>query len=255
MAIPRADSGFATFWRLVIEQSWIEFAFGKISMLLVMSLAIERWFAVVKPIQYRYKFTKRRVYIYLVFILVAALSFRIHELLPNYNPQGISSQYLVTVEVVLTSFIPLLVIWTTIVHLWYHCRSVSNVQRTRFRNVKQKLLRMSALIASFITVCWLPAEIEFVISLETVVSLENGVSNIFYMLAMSNSIFNPWVYYFTNKEYKKEFKRTFNAFAALFKCVPNVSSNDNRWVNQTAIPEQKGSVVVMEGTRATTNYL
>ena len=37
------------------------------------------------------------------------------------------------------------------------------------------------------------------------------------LLAMSNSVVNPWVYYFTNYEYKREFKRLCRDFAALFK--------------------------------------
>ena len=232
----RPGSEIDILWTVVSEYNWLEFVFGKASMLLVMCLAFERWFAVVWPIIYRNNFTKRRVYIYIALNLIVALSFRIHELLPDYDYLTMASRRLVISEVVLTTFLPLLITWTIHAHLWYYYSKPSTVRSKGLQNAKQKLLRMSALTAAFITVCWLPSDIKFLIDYG--ISMPDDTINYsaFYLLSMSNSIVNPFVYYFTNNEYKKEVRKISRNFANCFPCKSEESQRDcmeTSYTNQT----------------------
>ena len=200
---------------------WMAFLFGKISILFAMSLALERWFAVVRPIQYRCKFKKRRFYIYILIIIVTPLAIKIHKLLLN-SDQNIVFRSFVVAEVILTSLLPMLVTWLTYIYIWYHCRRSPAIRKTGSEIMKKKLLCMCAVTAMFITVCWLPTEIHYLIHDVVMKRTPNlVVFNILDVFSMSNSIVNPWIYYFTNQEYKKKFNSIFKNIAERFKCVDN----------------------------------
>ena len=192
---------------------WLEFILGKISILLITCLALERWFAVVKPIQYRYSFSKKRLYIYFILILVIASLSKVQELLPNYDPQTLTSRIFVITEVVLTCLTPLFITWFTYAHIWFRFRKSPAIQQTGGGKVKEKLLRMCAITAMFITISWVPSDVNYmvinVINDRESLSIFSAVD----IIAMSNSIVNPWIYYFTNQEYKNVFKKLFNNFA------------------------------------------
>ena len=81
--------------------------FGKMSILLVLCLALDRSFAVVRPIQYRY-FTTRRVAVYLAIILIYAVSFSIPNILLLH---GKTLNYVKTIDIVLTFLIPIPATW------------------------------------------------------------------------------------------------------------------------------------------------
>ena len=196
---------------------WLEFVLGKISILLITCLALERWFAVVKPIQYRYNFSKKRLYLYLILILLTASLSKLQELLPNYDPQTLTSRVFVITEVALTCLLPLFITWFTYAHIWYHSRKSPAIQRTGGGKGKEKLLRMCAITALFITIFWVPSDINYVI-INVINNRETlSIFSAFDMIAMSNSMINPWVYYFTNREYKNEFKKLFNNLLAVFR--------------------------------------
>ena len=68
----------------------------------------------------------------------------------------------------------------------------------------------SAHVRYIATVCWIPTEIYYLVTTFGLTLIVPRIFNLVDTLAMSNSIVNPWIYYFTNKEYKKAFKRLFN---------------------------------------------
>ena len=189
-----------------VQFGYLEFAFGEISMLLIMCLSSERWFSVLKPFEYRYNFRKRRVYLYLLFILIFTIATKIHFMLPGYDPYSTSSTIVNIINTTVSTVFPLLVIWSTYVHLWFHCKKNSTIRQTNSINLKQKLLRMCTITAMFLTVCWLPAEVYFALNIFGLTQHVSSIYNPFDMLAMSNSIVNPWIYYYTNREYKTAYK-------------------------------------------------
>ena len=137
---------------------WFEFLFGDISIFFIMILTIERWFAVVKPIQYRYKFPKIRVYIYIMTIIIAALSTNTYLLLPGNDPTSPRFKSLCVIDVALSLIVPLFFTWATYIHLWQRFKKAPTIQQSNSTKMKQKLVRMCAITAMFITVCWVPTE-------------------------------------------------------------------------------------------------
>ena len=194
----------------IVQKGWFEFLFGEFSLFFIMVLTIERWFAVVRPIQYRYKFSKKRIYIYIFTIVIATLSINIHVLLPSYNPYSTRSKSIVVMDFVVTLVTPLLVTWTTYIHLWQRFKKVPTIQQSNNTKMKQRLVRMCAITAMFITACWIPTEIYYLVTTFGLTSEDWRISKSVDTVAMSNSLVNPWIYYFTNKEYKKEFTKLFN---------------------------------------------
>lgn len=198
-------------WQAVLKRGWFEFTFGKVSLLLVMCLAVERWFAVCKPITYRTVSSKGRVNIYLIPTVIVPVCCNLQELFPNYDHQNDLSKILVILEVVLTTFLPLLVTWVTYALLFQRLKrsSVARPTRSSKRNIKKKLLRMCFLTAVCMTICWLPEEILFLVDFTVAAPPQYyyALGNALYILAMSHSIVNPCIYFFSSTEYRKELRK------------------------------------------------
>ena len=179
----------------------------KISVLLVLCLAIERWFAVVRPIQYRYQFTKSRIYIYLAIIITIAASCNI----PSSIFRSKTKIYFELTEGILMIFLPMIFTWVIFLHIRSHSKRSPATRKTAGGKLRSSLLRMCATTAALLTLSWLPAQIFCLINLPE--SRYEPLALPFYMHAVSNSFVNPWVYYFTNKEYKREFDKILPCFA------------------------------------------
>ena len=190
------------------------------SVLLVLCLALDRWFAVVRPIQYRYNFTTRRVVVYLAIILIYAVSFSIPNILLLH---GKTLNYVKTIDIVLILLIPIPATWIMFVQIWFHARTSLAVQNTAGGKMKSKLLRMYAVTSILLTVSWLPTQLDRFLSL---LAVKDETLIIPTMIAMSNSFINPWVYCFTNKEYKKEFEKILPCISAVqCRCTSNERSS------------------------------
>ena len=181
-----------------------------------MFLAIDRWCSIVKPIRYKTAFSRRRLYIYITLIWVSACLTQINELFiaamedglcifisPSYGPEV--ERLLILVHVVLTFYIPSIVTWVTFVHIWWKMRTPTVSQHMNNAKATKRLLRMCALAAFFLTMCWLPAETLFVLYKFDIVKLPFTVYLVANVLAMSNSILNPWIYCLSNREYRRQF--------------------------------------------------
>ena len=220
--VPPINRSSYIFWHTVSYYSWVEFLLLKISVLLIMCLSLERWFAVVKPILYRHRFTKTRVYLYMILIIFISTGCKIYELLPDYTIHATTTKILAITEVVLTTFVPLAVTWITYAHLWHQIKTAQPNNRKHLPRssvkAKQKLLCMCAVTAIFITVCWLPGEIQYLLDFVTELPGDPSNYTVFYLLALSNPILNPWLYYLTNKEYNRECKSLCRDFCVCFFC-------------------------------------
>lgn len=183
-----------------------------------MCLAIERWFSVVKPLKYKYAFKRGRLLLYIAVIWAFSCFTQINELFIMKPSHGIcvkshlpyskeTEKVLTLLHILATFFVPSIVTWVTFGHVWFHVRrAISHRRRlSNYERAKQKLIRMCALTALLLTVCWFPAEMFFILKEFRVVSLPFGFYQFTDMLAMSNSCFNPWVYYLYNKEYRRAF--------------------------------------------------
>ena len=195
-----------------------------------MLLAIERWFSVVKPFRYKFIFNRRRLFKYVVCIFVLSALGQIHTcfefefknstclFVDVYSEKG--QQAFVLSYVAVTFVIPTLVTWASFIHIWCRIKRTSSVSSmTQHAQSQQKLLlRMCAITAAVLTGCWLPSQTIYVL-ITFGVEIPIMVGKVSLILSMSNSILNPWIYFLSNKEYRKEF---FSLFSICMKDL-NVS--------------------------------
>lgn len=171
----------------LISSTYFLFLFGKGSTLTVMCLAIERWFSVVKPLKYKYAFKRGRLLLYIAIIWVFSCCTQINELFIMKPSNGIckkgnppysekTEKILTLLHILATFFVPSIVTWVTFAHVWLHVRAGINhrARLSNYERAKQKLIRMCALTALLLTVCWFPAEMFFILKEFSVVSLTLG---------------------------------------------------------------------------------
>ena len=192
---------------------------GKVSILLVACLAIERWFCVFRPMKYETHFSRKRVLIYVsvMFIVTCILSMnKFFEISLSgekcvtkkapYGKEG-TRAFIVTYSVI-TFFIPCLLTWFTFADIAVHLPSSlsrSAIVETE-RKVQKALLRMCTLAAVALTFCGLPAQTIYTLSPFGITKIGSALHKAFNVLVLFNSCMNPFIYYFTNKEYRKAFK-------------------------------------------------
>jgi len=200
----------------VIGSQYIVYCLGKVSVFIVTCMAIERWYSVAQPIKYRINFTTCRVTGYLC--LAWLLSFTIHipvffEMTVSmetkicmWDSAGFSKQALVTISTIVTFFIPIAITWGTYLHIAIKLRSTSlGVGGACTARRKRRLITMCMLVALLLTLCWFPNQLYYVMSSYGLGELETPAHRITVVMVMSNSCFNPFIYCFSNQEYKKAF--------------------------------------------------
>lgn len=204
------------FCRLISTQYFV-FVFGKVSVLTIVALALERWYSVVKPIDYKMKFTKKRIYVYITIIwLLSAIAngskpikAKLNEssLRCTWSKSSYPKEIFIPSYTTLTFFIPTAITWLSFLHVARVLKRSPAEQNERFRNTRKKLTRMCATVALFLTMCWLPNQIFYTLSAFDITKAETPVHHFTIVLAMLNSCVNPWICCFTNRDYKASFRR------------------------------------------------
>ena len=201
----------------VIGSQYFVFLLGKVSCLTVTCLAVERWYSVVKPVKYRLKFKRRRVYVYLLIMWITCLllhSFVLFEITldeKNLRCVWITSDFpkelTVMTYTVVTFFVPNTVTWVTYLHISFALKrsTAINKNNARFTRTRFKLLRMCIIVALLLTICWFPNQLYYALSSYDLVRLESPFHHFTIVLAMFNSCTNPVVYCSTNREYRNGF--------------------------------------------------
>lgn len=119
-----------------------------------------------------------------------------------------AAQVYVIVHVTITFFIPLAIALGTFLHLWLISKQ-SAIHTTRKYRARSLIhpLRMSAMTALFLGICWLPNQCYFLLSKFDVTRLDTPMHHVTVVISMFNSCMNPWIYGATNKKYRNEFKK------------------------------------------------
>lgn len=224
MPIPSGVRG-EVFCRL-IQNNLFVWLLTKVSVSLVMTMAIERWYAIALPHKYRTIFKPANVSKCICLILVSNIaailpqSFKIHLVMKGsgmtciYNSLGNSktaSQVYVITYCVMTVFIPFAVIIATYIHL--RCGVTGQQQRPQTRGqiqrrqVEMVLLRMTSAVALCLMICFIPNQITYILHSFDVGHLV--IIRVAAVLTMLNSVINPWLYCLTNPSYREEFKSLF----------------------------------------------
>lgn len=204
----------------LIASTYILFTFGKASSLTVMCMAVERWYAVVKPMKYKVTFRKRRLALYIMIVWIFSCFTQINELFQKTSrggqctsvepPYGKKTTQLLTLfHIAMTFYIPSIVTWVTFTDV---CMSMHKNRRisahccmTNYGVAKQRIVRMCAITAFVLTLCWFPAETFFILLTFDTLVLPFQFYQFTIVLAMLNSCLNPVIYCLSNQEYRKDF--------------------------------------------------
>ena len=191
-------------------------------------MSLDRWYSIIKPLQYRLKFKRERIYTYLVFIWILGFGcvgfLPYGRLLSPESDQCVWSwapfhrELLITLYPLLAFFTPAAVACLTLVHIYLVLkRSRLREVQTRNARAKKKLLRMCSIVVIMLTLCWFPNQLYYALSAYNITTLETPFHYFTIVLAMSNSSFNPWVYCFTNRQIKQATLLLFDPVRNLFR--------------------------------------
>ena len=193
---------------------------GKVSILLAACLAIERWYCVLRPVQYRNKFNRKRIVIYIIGMFVVTCILSMNKFFENslagtkcvskkapYGKHG--TRAFIFAYSFVAFYIPCFITWLTFAHISMNFPSFpgEGQENANKKRRQRLLLRMCAITAVALTVCGFPSQTFYLLTPFGITKIGSTLHKGFNVLVLSNSCMNPFIYYFTNKEYRKEFKK------------------------------------------------
>lgn len=253
-------SGFAgeLFCRFVSSQYFL-FTLGKVSVLMIMLLAIERWVAVAKPVKYKATFKRSKMWISIatIFIICFVLNSRAlfekipvmtssHEA-PKCSWVSLSqnvhfNRSYVIAHSIITFFIPFIVTMVAFMHLYAIIRRQRRTAiESRHSLPVIQLVRMCFVTSVFLGICWIPNQVFFVSTKFGIAKVDTTTHHVTVILSMLNSAANPWIYYATSRKYRRGF------WAVLCGCRSNAIGDystqmtihaASRIAQQNAFPEK-----------------
>lgn len=196
---------------------------GRVSILKVTCLAVERWFSIFRPMTYRFYFTTKRMFLYILAIWVLTCILKSNKFFewkllgnkcsPIKAPYGetITQTIVIFINSVIGFCLPCIITWASFAHiaLLFKTSLVARCYGERQRKQQKALLRMCAVACLTLTLCWLPAQAIYVLSPFGITNIDSPIHIIGGILAMSNSCVNPLIYWMTNKEYRDSLCKTF----------------------------------------------
>ena len=223
LTVPEGITG-EMFCRL-IDNSFFVWAFVKFSVAIVTCMALERWFAMARPLQHCIHFTRKRTVLYvgIALLVVSITSFHLifekQLIVKNESPKCVwrplisglyANQVFTVLYCTVTTFIPLLITMTTFICIYMVLQRsgpliVNSIaaQRNRKR-AEVRLCLISAFVALCLTVCFVPNQVSYILSKFGLTELGSPGHHVTVVLSLFNSCINPFVYCLSNKFYRQE---------------------------------------------------
>ena len=237
--LPSSPIARDIFCSLVWSQ-YFPFALGVTSVYTCLVLTIERWFAVVKPLYYRrYERSTALVAALVLIPWVAGFFFEISTPL-NAKPieqngtficgwEKVESSATERIPIAVFSFLGLIFIPAMTMVVAYF-QIILHVKRSRIRvsvsvddspnmtstgkfNALKRVTLTAFFASTIVVVCWLPDQLYYALSLVELTQLGTPAHSALKLLAFANSCVNPFIYSFSNREYRNGLKEIF-LFAA-----------------------------------------
>ena len=238
-SVPRGING-QVFCRL-FGNRYLLFMMGKVSTLLVTCLAIERWYCVLRPIKYKQQFYPKRLLTYIAAMFVVTSLLSINKFFETslagknctsqkapYGKHG-TTAFIMAYSFV-TFYIPFLITWLSFAHIAVCLPSSPGENSANPQQIRRQrlLLRTCATTAGALTVCVFPSQTIYILSPFDITQIGSPLHRGFNVLAFFNSCINPFIYWITNKEYRKEFGK-------LLGCKREISPDETDFGTQTVM--------------------
>ena len=188
-----------------------------------------------KTVQIRGVFSRKRLLLYILCKIVSIVLmhtfnfFRVkfeNNTCVTVNLAKKSKRTLVLTNVPVMCVLPTLVTWASFMHILYRIKNTPSVSGiTQHPRHQQKLLlRICPITVAFLTGCWFPSQICFVLINFDITQVTDVGVKISLVLSMFNSTVNPWIYFLSNKEYRKY------SLSLSFICKPTATVSSERTV-------------------------
>lgn len=235
----------------IVASYYLVFTLGIVSVYTITCLSLERWFAVAKPLKYRVGFKSYRIYLMVTMVWVISFLFNaphLFEMELGSNgecvwvvlTEGNTRKVVALVEFLGKFFIPLLITCVSFLSLWRKVRHSPALFKTRKGKSGVRLLRMCALIAITLALCWFPNQIYYLLFKFDITKMDTPAHQVTVVLCMGNSTLNPFIYCASNSTYRKQFMR----FLGLGKedySLDDVSSNAKKANKNTSSTSDQGA--------------
>ena len=218
--VPRGLAG-ELFCR-VLGSRYALFTLGKVSILNISCLALERWYCIFRPIMYKRYFKRKRVFLYILVIWVCSCLLQINQCFgwklseskcsnvkAPYGEKG--TQAMIVIYSLIGFYFPCLFTWASFAHitLLFKTSPLARCYGKRLKAQQRALLRMCAVTSITLTLCWFPGQTMYVLYSFGFARIGRTLRRAGLILAMFNSCVNPLIYWMTNREYRAGFFELF----------------------------------------------
>ena len=188
-----------------------------------MALAMERWYAVVKPYKYNEVFNRKRtlVYIFLVWlwslILCGSNSFAVAYVSSNppnhrcrwqliWGEQQVRA-IMGTIQVIFKMALPSLTMLFLFIHMVYKTSRSTVASAESKAKMRGKITRMVGAASLALIICFAPSQINYALAVVGKARLDSKLHHALCLLAFVNSSLNPFIYGLSNRNYRLGFKK------------------------------------------------
>ena len=237
----------------VIANQFLVFTFGIVSLYTVMLLAVERWYAVFRPLGYRTTFRQQKVQKYLLVVWVSSFvvnSTHIMETKYNLHGDNTTSRCIFhprvagvearaaigVVEICIKFLIPATILLVSFTRLYRFMKDSAFLTITRRSShvALTRVTHMAAITSLVMLLCWFPNQLFYLLFKLNVVQLNTSWHRATVILCMFNSCLNPCIFLLSNKIYRKKAKELLPICRGLVK-RDEVSLTEPKQVIQSAV--------------------
>ncbi|UJR15916.1 hypothetical protein I4U23_002837 [Adineta vaga] len=210
-----------------------------VSTLTSLAIAVDRYFVIVHPFRSRMRLGVCILLIIVIWIVGISISLPLaiymrldRDKCEEYWPQYTSRRFFNFSSLVLQYLIPFSVISFSYYKVWVALARRSLLGRTRVREEvelcrKKRTNRMLIAMVVIFAICWLPLNIVHMVN-EFHRQELNHYRALFlstHVIAMSSTIYNPFLYSWLNDNFRKEFQQTIPCLFKICSCFNNEQLN------------------------------
>ena len=238
---PPADSTLSQLYCSVVWSRYIPFALAIASVYTCLMLTIDRWSAALRPMSYRrFSNSIKVIAAMLIFPWIAGFGLEISAIL-NVRSNEFNGTYVCSwivteskpkkTTVALVTFFGMILVPAILIIIAYamiviklrqsstkirpvvgdlhRAQNSGRGQHTKksesFTHLK-RLTRVACAASAIVIICWLPDQLYYCLFQLDLVEMGTPLHDALVILAFTNTMLNPFLYSFSNKQYKEEFK-------------------------------------------------